>query len=752
MRNPLMKRILRNIKRDWTKHLGLFVMLTVTILVGTPFNVVLEVVSESVDNNETECRMEDGQFECAAPISAATEEYFAGLDATLATNFYFKDEAWDGDSTLLVFDTKDKLNIPVLFDGRFPVQTDEIVFDRVALRNHGLEIGDTTVIGGRTYKVVGTAAFTDYSSLFKNNTDLMMNTETFGVAMVSHAGFEAIEDSNSVVHRYSYRYDDRGMTESQLYKADTAIQQKLIANGESLLSFITRENNQSIMFLIGDLGTDGPSMKIFVYIIEVIIAFMFVIMTRDTIERESEIIGTLRSLGYRKSEILIHYLCPTFIVVSAAALVGNILAYTVMIGPYRDIYYTLYSVPPIHVRFHATSFIVSTVMPVVVILLINGLMIGSRLSLSPLKFLRHDLKKGRQRKPVRLPNLKFISRFRLRIILENRVNYLLLFIGIFFASFLLLFGIGFMPVFDRYEENIDRSLKYDYQYILKMPVEAEGGEKVSLSEMKTFFDKTGKDLEVLIYGIDEDSQFFDIEQLPHSERELVISTQLGGKLGLEPGDSLTLKDTKNDREYTFDIVGVCEHESSLGVFLARDAANALFGRDEGYFNVYLSDRPLDIDERFILKTITRADLLGAASQMLTSFESVIDFIKYFSILIYFVMMYVLTKVIIEKSALSISFLKVFGYNDREIGKVYLNASTVTVLLSLVLCIPLEVVSIKGVMELCTRLIDAYFRIDMPVEIYIYVIIAGIVTYFFVNTLHLRRIRRIPGCEALKTRE
>lgn len=752
MRNPLFKRIPRILRKDRTKHLGLFVMLTVTILAGTSFNVVLDDVTRSLEVNDEICLVEDGEFEVAAPVSEAMEEYFEENNIILAPNYYFKDENWDGNSTLLVFDDKDMLNNPVLFEGSLPRSDKDIVFDRIALEKHNLGIGDSITLSGEDYVVSGTVAFTDYTSLFKSNSDLVMNTETFGVAMLSSDGFAKLADSDSVVYRYSYRYENRNMTEKELFEADTDIQKKLISNGESALNFITKENNQSISFLPADMGSDGPTMKIFVLILEVIIAFIFVILTNDSIDREAQIIGTLRSLGYKKSEILMHYLLPTFAVTCLAAIVGNVLAYTVMIEPFKNFYYTTYSVPPISAGFSIADFALSTIAPIVIIIAINYLLIRSKLSLNPLKFLRHDLKKGRQKKAVKLPNLKFFSRFRLRIIWENKGNYLLLFLGIFLASFLLLFGIGFKPMFDRYESSLNETLNYDYQYILKAPYETDGGEKLLIYEMNSFNESLDKDIEILFYGIEDNSSFFDIDELPEYENEIVISAQVKGKMGLEVGDSLFFKDAKYDKEYRFYVSGECDHDSSMAVFMKRELLIDLLDKDTDYFNAYVSNRSLDIDEKYILKKITRNDMLGAATQMLSSFETVIDFVKYFSILIYFVMMYILTKIIVEKNALSISFLKVFGYNNKEIGKVYLNASTNTVLLSLILCIPLEVLAVKGVMRACMSMVDSYFRIDIPIRIYLYVVMAGIVTYFAVNGIHVGKIKKIPGCEALKNRD
>ena len=74
---------------------------------------------------------------------------------------------------------------------------------------------------------------------------------------------------------------------------------------------------------------------------------------------------------------------------------------------------------------------------------------------------------------MRLPNFKFFNRFRLRIILQNRSSYLTLFIGIFFANVLLLFGMMMKPLLDHYQEEILKNMIAPYQYVLSIPEEPE---------------------------------------------------------------------------------------------------------------------------------------------------------------------------------------------------------------------------------------------------------------------------------------
>ena len=117
-------------------------------------------------------------------------------------------------------------------------------------------------------------------------------------------------------------------------------------------------------------------------------------------------------------------------------------------------YYGSYSLPTYETRWNAEAFLLTTIVPLVIMILINVVMIYRKLTLSPLQFLRKDLKRSSNKKAVKLPAFPFFQRFRLRIILQNMPAYLTLFIGIIFANILLLFGMMMSPLLSHYQNEI----------------------------------------------------------------------------------------------------------------------------------------------------------------------------------------------------------------------------------------------------------------------------------------------------------
>lgn len=748
MRNPLYKRIPRDLKKNAIKYLGMIVILVCTISIGSSFQITLNGAVDYLDQIKEGNFQEDGFIEVTDPISSEIIDHLEEEGIWVEENFYATEHEFTDSSKVLLFNERNKMDIPVLFSGKLPEKENEIALDHVFARNTDIKIGESIILLGKEYYVCGTVSLPDYSALFMNNTDLVMNTNHFCVSVLSEKGFENI-GSNALTYRYSYRYTDRDLSNKEKTDLAEDAYKYLLMNGVNVQIMLPREQNQSISFLEMDIGTDGPFMTVFVYMLVAMIAFIFAILTSNTIERESVIIGTLRSLGFNKREIIWHYLQPTLFVAIVGSVLGNAIGYTLMIKPFINMYNKMYSIGPLEVNFDLPTFLITTVLPVIIMVLINCFSLARKLSLSPLKFLRRELKKRHDKKSIKLPNFSFINRFRLRVIIQNFGSYVMLFFGIFLASFLLMFGIGLDPLLDHYIEDIDQSLPYNYQYFLKAPTDCDEGEKMFIYEMDTWFSLGQKDIGVSFFGIEKDSEYFADAYVDH---DIVVSSALANKLNLKPGDTLLLTDKSTDKEHSFTIDHVYPYDASMTIFIDHASLAELLDMDKDVYNCILSNEKLSLDDSIVSRVISRQDLLGATDQMMDSFENVILFINIFSVIVYLVIIYIMTKVVIEKNAIPISYMKVFGYESKEIRKLYLTTTTIVVFTSLIICIPLEIWMFKEVLVFLSSMIEGYISFYLPFYVYVEIVVIGIVSYFAINTLHISCVKKIPMTDALKNRE
>ena len=119
-------------------------------------------------------------------------------------------------------------------------------------------------------------------------------------------------------------------------------------------------------------------------------AFIFAVTSISTIEKESTVIGTLRASGYTRKELVIHYMELPMIIMFIGAIIGNILGYTIFKDIVAAIYYNSYSLTVYTTIWSPYAFVMTTIIPCVLMFVINLFMLTKMLKLSPLKFISRD--------------------------------------------------------------------------------------------------------------------------------------------------------------------------------------------------------------------------------------------------------------------------------------------------------------------------------------------------------------------------
>ena len=620
MRNPLIKRLPRELLSEITKYLVIFIFMTGTIGFISGFLVAGDSLKKSYDESFEKYNIEDGNFEL---LNKADENLINTLeeqDLKIYNNNYIEEDSVN-DSVIRLFLNREDVNKVCVIKGKLPNSEKEIAIDRMYANNNNISVGDKISVGGKKLKVTGFVALSDYSALFSNNNDLMFDSIKFGVGIITKDCFESFENAN-VHYSYSWKYNKSPKDDTEAKnKSDDFL--KVLNKNTIITNYIPEISNQAIHFTGDDIGGDKGIMLTLLYVLIVIIAFVLAVTTSNTINSEASVIGTLRASGYTKGELLRHYMVLPLVVTVIGSCIGNILGYTVFEKVVANMYLGSYSLTTYVTRWNSEAFILTTIVPFIIMLVVNLFILMNKLSLSPLKFLRHNLKKREKKKVLKLTKFKFFTRFRLRVIFQNMPNYITLFIGILFASILLMFGLMMSPLLDNYKNEVVDNMISKYQYILKSQVETKtkDAEKYCASSLKTYFNEE-KGEEISIYGIKEDSEYVDID----FKDGVYISDGFAEKYSLKVNDSITLKDSYGDKTYTFKIDGIYYYPASLSIFMDSKKFNETFDKDEDYFNGYFSNEEItDIDSKYIATTITKDDMIKFSRQLDVSMGNTFPF-------------------------------------------------------------------------------------------------------------------------------
>ena len=769
MKSPLRKRLPRELKGEIGKYLVVLILMIATIGFVSGFLVADGSMIKAYNEGFEKYKIEDGNFRVKKKITKAQQENIEKNGVTLYENFYLE-EALDNGSTMRIFKNREEINLVCLMEGKLPEKAGEMAIDRMYADNNKISVGDTLKSGSQKWKVTGFVALSDYSCLFQNNNDSMFDAIKFGVSVVTPEEFESL-NQDKIQYSYSWVYDKEPKNEKQMSE------DLMEALGEevTLESFVPQYLNQAITFTGDDMGSDRAMITMLLYMIIVIIAFVFGITISNTIRKEAGVIGTLRASGYTRKELIGHYMALPVIVTLIGAVVGNILGYTALKNVCAGMYYGSYSLPTYVTAWNADAFWMTTVVPVLIMLVVNYGILRYKLRLSPLKFLRRDLSGSRRKRAVRLsPKLGIFHRFRLRVIFQNMSNYIVLFIGIIFANLLLFFGLLLPSVLSHYQQDIQSNMLAKYQYMLEVPVSAMSGNKLdSMLELLQFSYGTKtenedaeafsaysletlpskyKTDEVILYGIKPDSKYIDAD-LEDSEG-VYISSAYAEKFLLKPGDSITLKEKYEKTKYTFKVKGIYKYSGGICVFMPQEQLNDTFDLGNDYFSGYFSNSKIkDIDEKYIGSVLDLEALTKISRQLDVSMGNMMGMVNAFAIGIYMVVIYLLSKIIIEKNAQAISMTKILGYTNGEISRLYIWPTTIVVIICLLLSLPIE----KAVMnvlfrEMMLTSISGWIALWIDPKIYVEMFLIGIGTYAVVAMLEYRRIKHVPMDEALKNVE
>jgi putative ABC transport system permease protein len=728
-----------------------------------------EAYQKAYDKAWEEIRDEiEEEYEEAEEKYELNDPDFKAVPVRVYENFYKNEEEDnnnDGisDGTIRVYAKTDEVNLACLMKGRFPETADEIAIDRMHADNVGIEVGDTVTAGGQKFQVVGLIAYVNYATLHEKSTDLMFDALKFDVAMVTKSGFARL---NKTIHyAYAWHYAETPEDEKEEKHASDdfmkALLTQTVVNENELEDYVPRYANPAINFATEDMGSDEAMGGVLLDILIVIIAFIFAVTISNTIAKEASAIGTLRASGYTKGELVRHYLSMPVIVTLVAAGIGNLLGYTVLKKVVVSMYYNSYSLPTYQTIWNPNAFLKTTLIPVVLMFVVNLVVIIRMMQHTPLQFLRHDLKKTKRKKAMRLPRWSFLSRFRLRIIFQNIPNYIILFAGIFFIMVMLAMAIGMPSTLQFYKENATNMMFAKYQYVLKSCEDEDGNLIETANGNAEAFgmyslQKKGVEIteEVSVYGISDDSYYVEIDELASlKEDEVYISKPFCDKYGLKVGDSVSLDEKYENEQYQFIVAGIYDKCQSIAVFMSIENYRSVFGLDDGEFTGYLSDTEItDIDEKNIAMVITERDITKMCDQLEHSMGSYMTYFQFLCILLSAVLIYLLTKIIIEKNENAISMTKILGYENREIASLYLLSTTMVVIASDAVSVILGTQVMKQAWKAIMFGYSGWYAFSMEPAGYVKMFAFVLIGYLIVMFFDFKRIKKIPLDEALKNVE
>lgn len=519
----------------------------------------------------------------------------------------------------------------------------------------------------------------------------------------------------------------------------------------NLTMFLKQEDNPRIFATKNDKLVDIEVGIIAGVIIFILLAYVISVFVVHSIESESSIIGTLYSMGVTKNDLLTHYITLPVVVTFLAGLIGALVAATGIMAPMiAESSYSYFSIAEFTFHVPMYLWIYSVAVPPIIAVIVNVLVIRSKLNRTALSLIRNEVKQKGMKK-INLKGMDFVSAFRIRQMLREMRSTLAVVFGMFLSVLIFMIGVNCYILCTNIAKDYENDTKYEYMYTLKYPEEVPPEDAEPAYAYTCKKNTKGYNFDVMILGIDDNNPYFDVDP-GDSKVDVVVSNAFAEKFDLKEGEEFVVTDEDKELKYAFKVKEITQYSTGFFIFMDIDVMRDMMGESSDYYNVLFSDKKLDIDPGRLYSTTSKEDIVKGASVFTSLMMPMIYVLSIASAAILLVVMYLMMKVMIDRSAYNISLIKVFGYKRKEVRKLYLDGNFYTIALGAMVCLPLSKVLMNKMFPYMIPNVSCGMNIGAPFIFYVVTYIVIIALYFVINTMLVRRLNKFTPAEVLKNRE
>lgn len=807
MQKVLRKRVLRDLKENVFRYIALAFLIimgmyVIVSLIGAGYTII--------DNGETHDeanKIEDGQFSVFVPLSDEEISRLEDAGAEVEGMFYEDYDVMDG-KTIRVFANRENIDLVECDEGNLAEADDEIVVEKRFSQVNDISVGDIIQIAGNEFKVTGIGTSPDYNALFKEMSDTVVDSKMFGTVFVTegaydklHATGESVKtetylyafrlkgkttcddvkdaledikvDTDRIDDEYFQEYWDRtgaaindfkdgikdlksGANEladgvAELKKETDSFLKDYDTDLANITSFVTSDDNPRTGGAADDQQINVQAGYFFGVLLMLLFTYVISVFVVHGIEKESSVIGALYALGVKRRDLMMHYLTLPVIVTTVAGIIGFLIGISnVGIPVQMADAYAYYSIPAMDVKIPPILIVYGIVMPPLTAIVVNYFVIRKKLSQTALSLIKNEVKQPKGSN-VNLGDMGFVGRFRVRQMLREMRTGLTVVIGMFIALICLMLSLNTATFCSKVKKQNVEDTHYEYMYTYKYPTEnpPEGGEAAYAKTLKK--EVYGYNWDVTVLGLSKNTKYFDVD-LKNGKNRVAISSSFAEKYGYGVGDEIVLHDEENDIDYGFTVDSVTQYTPAFYVFMTIDDARELFGAGSDEYNVVFSDKDLEVDPARLYATTTKADIESAAGIFADQMRSMVIMIVIISTLIFVVVMYLMMKVMIDRSAFSISLIKVFGFRTKEIRKLYLDGNFFIIAIGAAICLPLAKLIMSAVYPSLVSNVNCGVKLTFAPWLWAVLYGGILVLYFIINRVLVGRLNKIVPAEVLKNRE
>lgn len=214
------------------------------------------------------------------------------------------------DTKLRLHTQTQNVDLYTISEGRDIESGDELVLTYNYAKANSIAVGDKLKLAGREFTVCGLGMKSDYAIMLYDLSETIPNKSGFGIGIITQ---ETMAELGTPMEFYSVRYRDP--------EQERAFRVELYQN-YGTQEYVEKEANSRICLIYNEADDLVAEFTLYAPIIMVVVIAVIAMVLTRTVRREGKTIGTLMALGYRKKELIRHYMVYGMIPAFAGDVLG----------------------------------------------------------------------------------------------------------------------------------------------------------------------------------------------------------------------------------------------------------------------------------------------------------------------------------------------------------------------------------------------------------------------------------------------
>lgn len=789
----LKKKMFRDIKQNLSQFITIFLMVLIGVMVYVGIEAYMDGMISAADNFYENNNLQD--LNVMGNLSDKDLDKIKSLDNVKDAEKKLVVTAIDKDNEdktyLLSFITSNNISKFHIMDGeKFDENKKGAWVDNFYAEKNNLKVGDTIKIKYEMFtleeKILGLINVPDHIYDVKDESELVPNRDNYGFVYLSvneipesyikglvmkemNITNEDIFDKYVTNFNYKeyipYNYI---MVDVNKKKNVSKVKEEIEDNISNANAIIKIEDTISYQRYQGEIDEGASYVGIFSGLF-LFIAMLSVITTMTRVVKKQKLqIGTMKALGIKNSKIVMHYIGYGFFVSLAAAIFGVILGKYFIGTFFLNMEMDYFEVPngvPVVKPF---SYVVA-ILVVIIVSFITYLTCRKELSKKPAEALRNEVPSVKtstlniSTKGI-FKKLSFSSKWNLRDMLRNKFRTVTAIVGIVGCCSLIVCAFGMLDSLNHFVKlQFEDLYNFDYKLTLK-----ENLKEDELNELKSKYgDKTsetiaietkiGKERETntifvtdagnLVRFQNENNEFIKVNK----NNGVYITRKLAQQKNLKVGDTIKWHIYGVNKYYESKIVGLTKDPQVQNLIMTKEYLESLdidYNPDSLYTNTDL-DGINDIENVSLLQDIN--ELKESLESMLSMMKSMIMLIIVFAIGLGAIIIYNMGILSYSEKQYQFATLKVLGFSDKKIKKIFVQQNTIITILSIIIGLPTGYYMTSWIFK--SVIADNYdFSAYINLSTYIIATIGTFIVSILVSKLLARKVNKIDMVSSLKANE